>query len=241
VSGGTAVGPNFCQDGHYFALTRHGIDTRAVIARLLTGAEGRWSPLRAPSATHQGRATRCLDYEGYESMALKMMLHIGLEIAAQYEWPHRDGPPSGPRADWRHQRGIVVTAPHRGPASSRAGGHRSPQERVPIWKKEHFVMARSGWKGSGAAMFRWWDKRRKAGIVAARPRRFARAPCRRSSPRSSAPTSAWSTSSLRSRTPKANWSARCKVGLPGFRQWPLRRKSGCSSGRQRNPIHRFID
>jgi len=40
VSGGSADGVELSQDGHYFALTCHAIDTRAVIARLLTGAEG---------------------------------------------------------------------------------------------------------------------------------------------------------------------------------------------------------
>src|SRR5436305_1898579 len=40
VSGGSKTGCEICQGGHYFALTRHAIDTRALIARLLTGAEG---------------------------------------------------------------------------------------------------------------------------------------------------------------------------------------------------------
>src|SRR5664279_3166803 len=37
VSGGSRSESEICQDGHYFALTRHAIDTRAIIARLLTG------------------------------------------------------------------------------------------------------------------------------------------------------------------------------------------------------------
>ncbi len=43
VSGGAFGCPmpdEICEGGHYFALTRHAIDTRAIIARLLTGAEG---------------------------------------------------------------------------------------------------------------------------------------------------------------------------------------------------------
>ena len=62
-------------DGHYFALTRHAIDTQAVIARLLTGAEGAVVTFEGTVRNNtKGRATRCLDYEGYESMALKMMM-----------------------------------------------------------------------------------------------------------------------------------------------------------------------
>src|SRR5579862_4831373 len=39
VSGGAAPDPDEIREaGHYFALTRHSIDTRTVIAHLLTGA-----------------------------------------------------------------------------------------------------------------------------------------------------------------------------------------------------------
>ena len=56
------------EDGHYFALTRHAIDTRALIARLLTGAEGAVVTFEGTVRNHtKGRATRCLDYECYES------------------------------------------------------------------------------------------------------------------------------------------------------------------------------
>src|SRR5579872_6338273 len=41
VSGGAAPDPKEIREaGHYFALTRHAIDTRATIAHILTGAEG---------------------------------------------------------------------------------------------------------------------------------------------------------------------------------------------------------
>jgi len=80
VSGGSADGVELSQDGHYFALTCHAIDTRAVIARLLTGAEGAVVTFEGTVRNHtKGRATRCLDYECYESMALKTMLKIGLK------------------------------------------------------------------------------------------------------------------------------------------------------------------
>src|ERR1039458_8056273 len=55
--------------GHYFALVRHAIDTRAVIARLLTGAEGAVVTFEGTARNNtKGRPTRYLDYECYESM-----------------------------------------------------------------------------------------------------------------------------------------------------------------------------
>src|SRR5664279_2719750 len=71
--------------GNYFALTRHTINVRAQIARLLTGAEGAVVTFEGTVRNHtKGRPTRCLDYQCYESMALKLMARIGCEIAAGY-------------------------------------------------------------------------------------------------------------------------------------------------------------
>jgi molybdopterin synthase catalytic subunit len=130
------------QDGHYFALTRHAIDTHAVIARLLTGAEGAVITFEGTVRNNtKGRATRCLDYECYPAMALKQMLQIGLEIVAQYEvgriaMVHR----LGRLLIGETSVAIIVTAPHRGPAfdAARAAIDRL-KKRVPIWKKEYFV------------------------------------------------------------------------------------------------------
>jgi len=142
VSGGAGMDSELRQDGNFVALTRHAIDTRAVIARLLTGAEGAVITFEGTVRNNtKGRATRCLDYECYESMALKTMLNIGLEVAAQYEVG---------RVAMVHRLGriligetsvaVIVTAPHRGPAfeAARAAIDRL-KKRVPIWKKEHFV------------------------------------------------------------------------------------------------------
>jgi len=142
VSGGGGMDVELRQDGHYFALTRHAIDTHAVIARLLTGAEGAVITFEGTVRNNtKGRKTRCLDYECYESMALKMMLQIGLEIAGQYEvgriaMVHR----LGRLLIGETSVAIIVTAPHRGPAfeAARAGIDRL-KKRVPIWKKEYFV------------------------------------------------------------------------------------------------------
>jgi molybdopterin synthase catalytic subunit len=142
VSGGAGVDSELLQGGHIFALTHHAIDTRATIARLLTGAEGAVVTFEGTVRNNtRGRATRCLDYECYESMALKKMLQIGLELAAKYEvgriaMVHR----LGRMLIGETSVAIIVTAPHRGPAFDAA---REAIDRlkklVPIWKKEHFV------------------------------------------------------------------------------------------------------
>jgi molybdopterin synthase catalytic subunit len=142
VSGGADMDAEIRQDGHYFALTRHAIDTRAIIARLLTGAEGAVITFEGTVRNNtKGRATRCLDYEGYQSMALKMMFQIGLEVANQYEveriaMVHR----LGRLLIGETSVAVIVTAPHRGPAfeAARAAIDRL-KKRVPIWKKEHFA------------------------------------------------------------------------------------------------------
>jgi molybdopterin synthase catalytic subunit len=142
VSGGSANGCEISQEGHYFAITREAIDTRKTIARLLTGAEGAVVTFEGTVRNNtKGRPTRCLDYEGYQAMALKTMLKIGLEIAVK----HQVG-----RIAMIHRMGriligetsvaIIVTAPHRQPALEAAlEGIDRLKKLVPIWKKEHFV------------------------------------------------------------------------------------------------------
>src|SRR6202040_1091066 len=82
VSGGAAAGTlEVFENGNYFALTRHAIDPRAVIARIQTGAEGAVVTFEGTVRNNTaGRRTMCLDYEGYESMALKIMAQIGRGI-----------------------------------------------------------------------------------------------------------------------------------------------------------------
>ena len=84
------------ENGHYFALTRHAIDTRARIARIQTGGDGAVVTFEGVVRNNtKGRPTLYLDYECYESMALKMLAQIGREIAASHEIdPHRDGAPA---------------------------------------------------------------------------------------------------------------------------------------------------
>ena len=128
--------------GHYFALTRQAIDSRRVIDRILTGAEGAVVTFEGTVRNHTaGRATLCLDYEGYEALALKTMCRIGVEIAASR--------PVG-RVAIVHRLGrmligetsvaVIVTAAHRRPAFEAAlEGIDRLKKTVPIWKKEHFA------------------------------------------------------------------------------------------------------
>jgi MoaE-MoaD fusion protein len=141
VSGGHNGDLEIAEAGHYFALTRHAIDTRAVIARVLSGAEGAVVSFEGTVRNHtKGRPTRCLDYECYESMALKTMARIGREIAAAHQVE---------RVAMVHRLGrlligetsvaVIVTAPHRRAAfEASLEGIDRLKKVVPIWKKEHF-------------------------------------------------------------------------------------------------------
>jgi molybdopterin synthase catalytic subunit len=142
VSGGTRALCHISEAGHYFALTRRVIDTRALAARLITGAEGAVVTFEGTVRNHTGgRATLCLDYECYESMALKVMAQIGLGLAAGREieriaMVHR----LGRMLIGETSVAILVTAAHRRPAFDAAlEAIDQLKKRVPIWKKEHFL------------------------------------------------------------------------------------------------------
>jgi molybdopterin synthase catalytic subunit len=143
VSGGVAVDPVEIQgDRTYCALTRHAIDTRALIARLLSGAEGAVITFEGTVRNNtKGRRTLYLDYECYESMALKMMDQIAREIEGGHEvckvaMVHRLGRMLIGEASVA----VIVTSPHRRAAFEAAlEGINRLKKVVPIWKKEHFA------------------------------------------------------------------------------------------------------
>ena len=143
VSGGATTETWECTDtGNLYGLTRHAIDTRALSSRLLTGAEGAVVTFEGVVRNNTaGRPTLCLDYEGYESMALVVMRRIGQEITGSFPIT---------RIAMAHRLGrmligetsvvVIVTAPHRGPAFQAAlEGINRLKKTVPIWKKEHFA------------------------------------------------------------------------------------------------------
>jgi MoaE-MoaD fusion protein len=128
--------------GHFFALTRAPIDERSIKTRLLQGEDGAVVVFEGVVRNNtKGRATKFLDYECYEGMAVKMMAEIGREIAAKHAigrlaMVHRLG---------RMEIGetsvaVVATAPHRAPSFEAAlEGINRLKKLVPIWKKEHFA------------------------------------------------------------------------------------------------------
>lgn len=144
VSGGAAqsAAVESSAGGHYFCLTHHAIDTRALTAGLQTGAEGAVVTFEGTVRNNtKGRSTLCLDYSCYEPMALKVMSQIGREIAAAHAveriaMVHR----LGRMLVGETSVAVIVTAPHRRPAFDAAlEGINRLKRLVPIWKKEHFA------------------------------------------------------------------------------------------------------
>jgi molybdopterin synthase catalytic subunit/molybdopterin converting factor small subunit len=143
VSGGAGCYTHRIEDanGHLFALTRDPVDSRAIARELLRGEDGAIVHFDGVVRNNsKGRATRYLDYECYEPMAVKVMAEIGRDIARTFAigriaMVHRLG---------RMQIGetsvaVVVTAPHRKPAFDAAlEGINRLKRLVPIWKKEYF-------------------------------------------------------------------------------------------------------
>jgi len=72
-------------EGHFFALTRKPIDPKTIVARILRLEDGAYVDFEGVVRNNsQGRATRYLDYECYEAMAIRVMADIGLDIAAKH-------------------------------------------------------------------------------------------------------------------------------------------------------------
>jgi len=144
VSGGSGFTHEIADEatGNFFALTRDPIDGAALARRLLRGEDGAIVNFEGVARNNtKGRATRHLDYECYEQMAVKMMAQIGAEIAGS----HAIG-----RIAMVHRLGrieigeasvvVLVTAPHRKPAFEAAlEGINRLKRLVPVWKKEHFA------------------------------------------------------------------------------------------------------
>jgi MoaE-MoaD fusion protein len=148
VSGGAGSSSSYTHEirdadtGCFFALTRETIDTQGLARQLLRGEDGAVVDFEGVVRNNtKGRATKFLDYECYEPMAVKMMAEIGRELLISHAigriaMVHRLG---------RLQIGeasvaVVVTAPHRKAAFEAAlEGINRLKRVVPIWKKEHFA------------------------------------------------------------------------------------------------------
>jgi molybdopterin synthase catalytic subunit len=143
------------KDGHFFALTRDPIDSRALARRLLSGEDGAVVDFEGVVRNNtKGRRTRFLEYECYEPLALKKMAQIGNELAAEFAvgriaMVHRLGKLEIGEASVA----VVVTAPHRKPAFEAAlEGINRLKRLVPVWKKEFFEDGEVWVEGE-------WDKR----------------------------------------------------------------------------------
>ncbi len=144
VSGGSGPFTHEIADpaGHFFALTREPIDGTALARKLLRGEDGAFVNFEGVTRNNtKGRATRYLDYECYEPMAVKIMAEIGREIASSHSisriaMVHRLG-----RVEISETSvAIIVTAPHRKPAFDAAlEGINRLKRTVPVWKKEYFA------------------------------------------------------------------------------------------------------
>jgi molybdopterin synthase catalytic subunit len=141
VSGGLPAPIELIRNGNYFALTRREIDSRAISARIITGAEGAVVTFEGAVRNNSGgRPTLYLDYECYEPLALKTMARIGEAIVETRDVNriaivHR----LGRLLIGEVSVSVVVTAPHRRPAFEAALECIDRLKKtVPIWKKERF-------------------------------------------------------------------------------------------------------
>jgi molybdopterin synthase catalytic subunit len=143
VSGGSGYTHQITDPaGHFFALTREPIDGTAIAKRLLCGSDGAFVNFEGVTRNNtKGRATRFLDYECYEPMAVKTLEQIGLDIARNHSigriaMVHRLG-----RVEISETSvAVVVTSPHRRAAFDAAlEGIDRLKKLVPVWKKEYFV------------------------------------------------------------------------------------------------------
>jgi molybdopterin converting factor subunit 1 len=127
--------------GNFFALTRDPIDVASLRHRLLDGADGAITTFEGVVRNNsKGRATKLLDYECYEGMAIQVMAQLGREIAAAHPisriaMVHRLGRMEIGEASVV----VMVTSPHRKPSFDAAlEGINRLKKTVPIWKKEYF-------------------------------------------------------------------------------------------------------
>jgi len=143
VSGGTHYTHRVVtQEGHLFALTREVIPTHTIGREILQGIDGAICTFEGVVRNNSnGRSTRYLDYECYESMAIKLMTDLGTEIARAHDISrlaivHRLG-----RMEIGEASVVVIAAsPHRRPSfDATLEGINRLKKTLPIWKKEFFT------------------------------------------------------------------------------------------------------
>lgn len=130
------------------AIVTAPIDVTALIATAQAAGMGAVSVfLGTVRDLNDGRAVTGMDYEAYESMAATELAAVAREVC--------DRTP-GLRVCIEHRIGtltigevsvaIVAAHAHRGPALDGAGAIiESLKQRVPIWKREHYVEGDRAW------------------------------------------------------------------------------------------------
>ena len=143
VSGGeieTAAGI-LCREGEYYQITREPIDAQAISRRMLRKADGAICVFEGVVRDHsKGKRTLYLEYEGYESMALKKLEEIGMFVRQAWEIGtiaivHR----LGHMEIGETSVAVIVTSSHRRAAFDACHYAIDKLKKVvPIWKKEFF-------------------------------------------------------------------------------------------------------
>ena len=129
------------RSGEFYEITREVIDAQAIARRMLRTADGAVCVFEGVVRDHsKGKRTLYLEYEGYESMALKKLEEIGSFVRQAWEVGtiaivHRLG---------RLEIGetsvaVIVTSSHRRAAFDACHYAIDKLKKVvPIWKKEFF-------------------------------------------------------------------------------------------------------
>ncbi len=142
VSGGCDWLDSAAGDGLFAAVTRHQIDSQALVARMQGDGDGAVLVFEGVVRDNSlGRRTLHLDYDCYVPLALKQLEEIGRGILARFDvhgiaLVHRVG-----RLQIREASvSIVVASAHRKPAyEASLAAINQVKTKVPVWKKEHFA------------------------------------------------------------------------------------------------------
>jgi molybdopterin synthase catalytic subunit len=141
------------QERYVCRLTREPLNTAALVCELQRGEDGAVVAFEGVVRNHsKGRATKFLEYEAYEAMALEKMRQIAEEVNSRLPID---------RIGMLHRLGrleigeasvvIVVTSEHRKAAFEACRDAIDQLKRiVPIWKKEHFVDGAVWVEGEGS-------------------------------------------------------------------------------------------
>lgn len=129
------------RSGEFYRITREPIDSQAIARQMLRASDGAICIFDGVVRDNsKGKRTLYLEYEGYESMALKKLEEIGAFVRQAWEIGtvaivHR----LGHLEIGETSVAVIVTSPHRRAAFDACHYAIDKLKRtVPIWKKEFF-------------------------------------------------------------------------------------------------------